>query len=209
SRPRSSSRTGSSRSGRGMAVVASEPLGYLTGGKHLPNATGILLCQGRVDWTRKRLGELGHVDDQAVDPVTARRVLVGLGMQAQVLRALVLAGPLRIAHEEALLGREAVAPGQRLVRALHTPGHVSQDQAAEIGDVLTQGETAVDVDVVNDHVFRVLVDDALGAFVELLGVLIAPPVFQIPCRIELAPLIVKAVRQLMTDGAAGIAVVRG
>ena len=36
----------------------------------LPNATRILLCQGRIGGTGKRLGKFRHVDDQTIDPIT-------------------------------------------------------------------------------------------------------------------------------------------
>src|SRR5258708_14500373 len=50
-------------------------------------------------------------------------------------------------------------------------------------------------------------ENALRAFLEFLFVFRAPPVFQIAPGIVLCSLIVKAVRQLVADGAAGVAVV--
>ena len=80
--------------------------------------------------------------------------------------------------------------------------------AAEVGDVLARGELAVDLDVVDDRVLRVLVGDALRALLEALGVLLRPPVPQIAVGVELPALVVEAVGQLVADGGAGVAVVR-
>src|SRR6185436_20084220 len=42
---------------------------------------------------------------------------------------------------------------------------------------------------------------------EALGVFLRPPVTQVPVAVELAALVVKGVRELVTNGAAGVAVV--
>src|SRR3954463_15428093 len=52
--------------------------------------------------------ELGHVRDDAVGPVTARRMRVGQGTHPRRLIGDVLAPGLRPAEEEPLLGREAI-----------------------------------------------------------------------------------------------------
>jgi hypothetical protein len=60
-----------------------------------------------------------------------------------------------------------------------------------------------------DRVLRILVADALGALSKLLGVALRPPVAQVPRAVELPSLVVEAVRELVADRAAGVAVVRG
>ena len=131
---------------------------------------------------------------------------------AQVFRTIVFASPLCVADEESLLRREAVA--HRLLRFLRHRGHLglpchpAQDQAAQVGDVLAQRELAVDLDVVDDRVLRVLVDDALRALFERLRILLRPPVLQVTVGVELAALVVERVRQFVADGAARVAVVR-
>ena len=132
---------------------------------------------------------------------------IGEGPRAQILRAVALAGPLRVADEEALLGREAVAALGSGAGRLGFPGEPREHEAAQVGDVLAFGQLAVDLDVVDDGVPRVLVDDALRAVVELPRVLLRPPVLEIALRVELASMVVEPVRQLVADGAAGVAVV--
>src|SRR3977135_2747730 len=75
-----------------------------------PHATAVFTDHRLSGFARKRPLELGHVHHQAVDAVLAGRMRVGQGPRPQILRAMVLAGPLRVADEETLLGREAVAP---------------------------------------------------------------------------------------------------
>ena len=87
------------------------------------------------------------------------------------------------------------------------PCDVGEYRSAEIGDVFAFRELRVDVNVIDHDVLRVLIDHAIGALGELLGVLLGPPVFQIALGVVLAAFIVEAVRQLMSDGRAGIAVV--
>src|SRR5213595_4297642 len=96
----------------------------------------------------ERLGELRQVGHDAVHAVFAGRVRVGDGVDAQVLRALVLAGPLREADEEALLRRKAFAAVQRLARHLGFPGHPRENFAAKIGRVFAHRQLAVDRDVI-------------------------------------------------------------
>src|ERR1039458_7274047 len=153
--------------------------------------------------------ELGHVDHETIDAIATRRVRVRLRMQAQIFGSIVLARPLRITDKESLLGCQAILILQRLTGSLCDPGHVRQDQAAQIRHVLTQREPAVDVDAVDDHVLGVLIDDALGSLLELLCIGNGPPVHQVTRRVVLPTFIVKSMGQLMTDGTAGIAVVWG
>ena len=87
------------------------------------------------------------------------------------------------------------------------PRHIRQDQPTQIGNVLAFREFAVDLDIVNDRVSRVLVHDALRALFKLRAIFLGPPVAQIAFGVKLASLIVKAVRQFMANGAAGVAVI--
>ena len=64
---------------------------------------------------------------------------------------------LPVAHKESLLRGEPVERLQGLSLGVDLPRHVSQDQPAEIGDILAQRQLAVDLDVVNDGVSRILV----------------------------------------------------
>ena len=75
----------------------------------------------------KAAANSGMLQDHAVDPVRPRRVRVGQGVEALVLVALVLADPLGEAHEEALVGGEAVA-----LRQLLAPRRLFQASQARI-----------------------------------------------------------------------------
>ncbi len=94
----------------------------------------------------------------------------------------------------------------RLLRALEI-GHVGEQKAAVIRGVFAQGEPAVDVHVVHRNELAVLVHEAGGADLEVLFVLGGPPIVQVAVAVELRSLIVEAVRELMADDAADMAVV--
>ena len=87
------------------------------------------------------------------------------------------------------------------------PCHPGQDGAADVGHVFALGQLAVDVDVVDDDIAGVLIDDALGAVSEFLGILLGPPILEIAFRVELAAFVVEAVSELVADSRAGVAVV--
>ena len=87
-------------------------------------------------------------------------------------------------------------------------GAVGLLEAAVVGDVLALRHLAVDVqaDVV-ELVGRVLVDDALGALAERLHRHVVPPLLEVAVAVELAALVVEAVRDLVADDDADAAVV--
>ena len=87
------------------------------------------------------------------------------------------------------------------------PCKICEKRAAEIGEILSVGELTVDLDVVDDRVAGVLVDDALGALLELLAVGVGPPVAQVARGVELAAFVVEGMGELVTHGGARVAVV--
>ena len=89
------------------------------------------------------------------------------------------------------------------------PRHVGQHGSAEVGDVLSARQLAVDLDVVHHRVPGVLVAHAVHFLLEALGVVVSPPIPQVSLGVELAPLVVEAVGQLVADGGTGVSVVRG
>jgi hypothetical protein len=103
-------------------------------------------------------------------------VRVGRRLQPEVFRALVLARPLRKTDEEPLLGSEAVPRLERHALRGFLPGGPGEDRAPEVGDVLARRQFSVDLDVVDDDIARVLIADAVRALLELLPVLLRPPV---------------------------------
>ena len=85
--------------------------------------------------------------------------------------------------------------------------HKREPQAAIVGRVLAERQFSIDVNIVDRLERRVLLNETLGAFFELLGVLRGPPVLQIAFWIELPALIVETVRQLVADDGSDGAVV--
>jgi hypothetical protein len=135
-------------------------------------------------------------------------VRIGDGVHTLAFWTLVAARPLRHPDEEALIRRESVERRKVLSLGGFLPRQKRQPGAAEIGQILSQRQLAVDFDVVDDGEAGILVGNAFGGSFEGLRVGLGPPVFQISVGVELPALIVEAVRQFMTDGCAGVAVVR-
>ena len=106
-----------------------------------------------------------------------------------------------------LLGREAVHDGRRGLPRPRQVRHQRQPDAAVVGRVLAERQLAVEMRIAGDDVLRVLVGDARGALFVRLRVAFGPPVAQVALAVELAALIVEAVRQLVADDGARAAVV--
>src|SRR5205823_2157933 len=87
--------------------------------------------------------------------------------------------------------------------------HQRQARAAVISGVLALGEQAILLYARLGNLPSVLVRYALAALVVLLGVGRRPPVAQISLGVELAPLVVEAVGDLMADHRAGAPEVNG
>src|SRR5207237_3253866 len=87
--------------------------------------------------------------------------------------------------------------------------HQRQARAAIIRGVFALGEQAVLLYARLGNLLGVLVRDALAALVVLLGIGRRPPVAQIALGIELAPLVVEAMGDLVPDHRAGAAEVNG
>src|SRR5260221_4540143 len=132
---------------------------------------------------------------------------IGQRAHAHFFWPLIRAVPLGKADEKALLRRKPVHGLQVFAFGGVFPRNVAQDLSAQIGHVFAQREPAVDVYIVHDYVLRVLVGNAFGALFEFLLVVFGPPVAQIALGIELRTLIVKAMRQLVANRSAGIAVI--
>src|SRR5947208_17070925 len=86
---------------------------------------------------------------------------------------------------------------------------VGRFEAAEIGEVLAQGQLALDVYTGK----RLVSIELLGKHVRVnlvpVGGLPGPPVAQSPLGIELAAFVIEAVAHLMPDGRTGFAIVDG
>ena len=133
---------------------------------------------------------------------------VGLRQHSLAFWPRVLAPALTVAHEEPLFRRETVDGLSRRGRQRRDVGHQRNPQTAVVGGILAERQLAVHLDVVHRGEVRILVDDAGGPLLEAFGVGGRPPVLQVALRVELAPLVVEAVRQLVADHTAGGPVVQ-
>jgi len=134
-------------------------------------------------------------------------VRVGRRLESLRLWPRILAPDLSPAEEHALLGREAVDFTLTSGTGAGKVGHQREAQAPVVGGVFAERQASVDVGLAVDGVARVLIGDAGGALLIGLGVSGSPPVAQIALAVELAPLIVEAVGELVADDGAGGAVV--
>ncbi len=157
--------------------------------------------------------ELRHVRNHVVDAEDRQRVRVGGDDQTRDLRPHIRAPRIRIREEEALAIGPAVRTFvvERFALLLECGFERVQREmdAAVVGRVFALGEQAIlfHAGAGVGNVLRVLVGDALAAFVILLAVFRGPPVAQVAVSVELAALIVEAVNDFVTDDHADGAVV--
>ena len=116
---------------------------------------------------------------------------------------------MRVADKKTLLRAQSVPRLERLAFGGKLPAHVGQRGPDQVGDVLTQGQPAVQLDVVDHRVAAVLVDQALGAPFELGRIVCSPPVDQVAVGVEVTPRVVEGVNQFVAHGLAGVAPSRG
>src|SRR5262249_43974460 len=112
-------------------------------------------------FTRKRFRKLRHIHHDTINTVPRRGMRIRDCEEAQIFRTLVRTRPLSKPDKEALAGSQAINRGQGLIRLCVLPCDISEDLAAKIGDVFTQREFAVDVDIIDDDILRVLILNAL------------------------------------------------
>src|ERR1043165_869214 len=145
-------------------------------------------------------GKRWHVRERPVDAKTCQRVLVALRHQSLPLGPGLLRPDLCPAEKETLLGCKAADIGRTRL-ALHgfLKGVISHVEAAQIGDGFARHQLALHVETLLHFVAAELVDDALGALLEILHVGVGPPVLEIAFLVELRALIVEAVRDFVAD----------
>src|SRR5579871_23589 len=134
-------------------------------------------------------------------------VSVGHDPLAQCRLADLLTPALREAEEEQLLAAETAGACRRLTAQSKPPAVVCDREAGDVGDVLTEGLFAVDVDAGVGLVVVELVGQSRPRRAEVRKILRRPPVLQSSAGIEERPLIIEAVADLMTHGRANRAVV--
>ena len=71
---------------------------------------------------------------------------------------------LAVADEETLIGSEAFDRLELLTLGVVLPRQVGEQQAAQVGNIFAQRQLAVDLDVVDDGVCRILVEMQLARF---------------------------------------------
>ena len=115
----------------------------------------------------------------------------------------------RPGQEEPLRAGQVVDRRQLRVAEGELVGHVGDRQAAEVADVLAQGELAVDVVARSvGRLQRVVLRDELGrALLEGGPVVVGPPVVEVAVAVVLRALVVEAVADLVPDHRADRAVV--
>src|SRR5271170_3479947 len=130
----------------------------------------------------KSLGKLRHIRNHVVDAEDGQRVRVGGNHQTRHLRTYTGAPRVGVREEEALTIRPAIQTFvvERLALLLEFGLERKQRQmdAAVIRRILTLSKQAVlfDPGAGIRNVLRVLIGDALAAFVVLLSVLGGPPI---------------------------------
>src|SRR5215469_3739068 len=97
----------------------------------LPHATHFIarLHHWLPGFATERLCKLRNVYHNTVDAVSARRMRISYCICAQILRPLILAGPLCKADKEPLVGRESVGIGEFLTLRVLLPGGVGKNRS--------------------------------------------------------------------------------
>ena len=118
---------------------------------------------------------------------------------------------LRPGEEEALGAAQPVNFGRGRPLRARSDRPSRRCQSAEVANVLADRERAVDVLArrLGGRELVVLIDQRLGPLLEGLAVRLFPPVRQTPGAVELGPLVVEAVTDLVADDGADRAVVGG
>src|SRR5947209_19096894 len=114
-------------------------------------------------------------------------------MQSFALRTLIATSPLRHSDKKSLVRREAVHRGEALFLGRVLPCQVGEQCSAKISNIFTGRELAVDANVVDHNILRILIADTVHPLFESFGVLRGPPVLEIASRIELTPLLLAPV----------------
>src|SRR6266481_3582044 len=166
----------------------------------LPDLASLLAHHRLALFATERLGKLRHIRKRSVAAEPGQRVRVGVGHQPSVFDPLIGAPDLRPTEEEALLGSEAVSVRwPRFARQGFFKRSIGDRQSTQVGDALPQNQLTILVQVAVDDVGVELIGDAGGARLEILQVFRAPPVFQVALTVELTAVIVKPMRDFMSD----------
>src|SRR6185369_722561 len=145
--------------------------------------------------------KLRHVLEYAVGSESTRRMRIYVHQHPRVLRLPLLAPNPCKAQEITLFGRVSINFIGLLTGLLDLvlECHQRNSGAAIVGCVLPERQLSIQLQVIDGYEIAVLVRNTAGTLFKFLSVLLGPPIAQIALCIELAPLIVKAMRQLMSN----------
>src|SRR6185295_5706430 len=177
--------------------------------RRLPDLAALDRVHRRSRLALERLGEGREIRQRTVDPEIGRRMGIYRHEHAQVLRREDRAPALRETEEEQLVVGETGDVGRGLAVA-PGPGVPTAERgldAAEVRDVLAERQLAVDGEPGQDRKAVVEVGDAARALLEARDDLGVPPFGELAVLVELAPVAVEAVGQLVAHHHADGAVV--
>ena len=121
--------------------------------------------------------------------------------------ACLAAPPLRVGQEQALVAREAVDHRCRLAAQGRVVGVDGDQKATQVGNVLTEGQLAIDAHAGDGFVGVVLGGQFVRLGRETVGVFLCPPVAQAAIGVDLSALVVEAMGDFVSDDRADGAVV--
>ena len=134
-----------------------------------------------------------------IDTELAQRVRVALGAVANLCLGDVVRPYTCVGDEETLLGSKAIDSAEGVVAHRILQGVKSHLQTTMVGEILTEGELAVGIEVGQHFDGR----EEVGIFVcplgKLLAVVLRPPIGHVAVLVVVASLVVEAVCHLMSD----------
>src|SRR4051794_33610751 len=101
-------------------------------------------------------------------------------MQSFALRTLIPTSPLRHPDKKSLVRREAVHRGEALFLGRLLPCQVGEQCSAKISNIFTGRELAVDANVVNHNILRILIADTVHPLFETLASSALPQSLRLP-----------------------------
>src|SRR5579884_2912108 len=156
-----------------------------------------------------RFGKSRHIRKRSVHTEAWEGVRVHGDQKASKLGSDILGPDLRVAEKKPLVGGEAINLRLRFRFWRLLEGGISNRQAAQVGNALTQHQLAVLMKLVFNNVAVELFLNALSPLLEPFQIIGRPPVHQVSMRIKLASLIVKTMRHFMSDHRTHCAIVDG
>src|SRR5262245_24267720 len=143
-----------------------------------------------------------HISDDAIDPELLRSVRIRHQLLTDCVLRRFPAPGLGEAEKKTLVAGEPVDDWRRLAQERTMVGVKGNQDPTKVCDVLAQSQITVDVRSEKGLEGVVLPTELLGAYFEFLGVGGHPPIGEHPGGIELAPVVVERMRQLVANESA-------